>query len=127
MNKLFPLLITSILFSQINVVTQRINNIQDALFMERKGELEKAKIIYENLLDKNPKNRQAYQRLKNILKRTEELSKAIKLIENWITVHPNDLQGHIELGEILYLNNDKLNAEQVWKKFEDTYGKNQST
>ena len=127
MNKLFPLLITGILFSQINVVAQRINNIQDALFMERKGELEKAKIIYENLLDKNPKNRQAYQRLKNILKRTEELSKAIKLIENWIEVHPNDLQGHIELGEILYLNNDKLNAEQVWKKFEDTYGKNQST
>ena len=127
MNKLFPLLITGILFSQINVVAQRINNIQDALFMERKGELEKAKYIYENLLDQNPKNRQAYQRLKNILKRTEELSKAIKLIENWIEVHPNDLQGHIELGEILYLNNDKLNAEQVWKKFEDTYGKNQST
>ena len=91
MNKLFPLLITGILFSQINVVTQRINNIQDALFMERKGELEKAKIIYENLLNKNPKNRQAYQRLKNILKRTEELSKAIKLIENWMCRTENPL------------------------------------
>ena len=51
MNKLFPLLITSLLFSQINVKNQRMNNIQDALFMERKGELENAKIIYEKLLD----------------------------------------------------------------------------
>ena len=49
MNKLFPLLITSLLFSQINVKNQRMNNIQDALFMERKGELENAKIIYEKL------------------------------------------------------------------------------
>ena len=107
MNRLFPLFITGILFSQINVMTQRMSNIQDALFMERKGELEKAKIIYEELLDKNPKNRQAYQRLKDILKRTEELSKATLLIEDWIKSHPNDLQAHIELGEILYLNNEE--------------------
>ncbi len=127
MNRLFPLFITGILFSQINVMTQRMSNIQDALFMERKGELEKAKIIYEKLLDKNPKNRQAYQRLKDILKRTEELSKATLLIEDWIKSHPNDLQAHIELGEILYLNNDRLNADKVWEKFENNYGKNQST
>ena len=127
MNRLFPLFITGILFSQINVMTQRMSNIQDALFMERKGELEKAKIIYEELLDKNPKNRQAYQRLKDILKRTEELSKATLLIEDWIKSHPNDLQAHIELGEILYLNNDRLNADKVWEKFENNYGKNQST
>ena len=127
MNRLFPLFITGILFSQINVMTQRMSNIQDALFMERKGELEKAKIIYEELLDKNPKNRQAYQRLKDILKRTEELSKATLLIEDWIKSHPNDLQAHIELGEILYLNNDRFNADKVWEKFENNYGKNQST
>ena len=127
MNRLFPLFITGILFSQINVMTQGMSNIQDALFMERKGELEKAKIIYEELLDKNPKNRQAYQRLKDILKRTEELSKATLLIEDWIKSHPNDLQAHIELGEILYLNNDRLNADKVWEKFENNYGKNQST
>ena len=126
MNKLFPLLITSLLFSQINVKNQRMNNIQDALFMERKGELENAKIIYEKLLDQNPTNRQAYQRLKDIFKRTEELFKATDLINSWIKSHPNDLQAHIELGEILYLNNDKINANKVWEEFENNYGKNQS-
>ena len=126
MNKLFPLLITSLLFSQINVKNQRMNNIQDALFMERKGELENAKIIYEKLLDQNPTNRQAYQRLKDIFKRTEELFKATDLINSWIKSHPNDLQAHIELGEILYLNNDTINANKVWEEFENNYGKNQS-
>lgn len=125
-NRLAPLLITGLLFSQINVNTQRMSNIQDALFMERKGELEKAKIIYEKLLEQNPKNRQAYQRLKDIFKRTEELFKATELINSWIKSHPNDLQAHIELGEILYLNNDKLNADKVWEDFENNYGKNQS-
>jgi len=126
MNRLFPLLITGLLFAQINVTTQRMISIQDALFMEQKGELEEAKNLYEELLNKNPKNRQAYQRLKDIFKRTEELFKAAELINNWIKSHPNDLQAHIELGEILYLNNDKLNAEKVWGNFENNYGKNQS-
>ena len=107
MNKIFLLLIAGTLFSQINVNPQKMNNFQDAFFMERKGEIEDAKIIYEKLIKKNPKDRQAYQRLKDIFKRTEELPKAIKLIEDWIVIHPNDLQAHIELGEILYLNNNK--------------------
>ena len=123
-NRLAPLLITGLLFSQINVNTQRMSNIQDALFMERKGALEKAKIIYEKLLEQNPKNRQAYQRLKDIFKRTEELFKATELINSWIKSHPNDLQAHIELGEILYLNNDKINANKVWELFSFRAGKN---
>ena len=126
MNKIFLLLIAGTLFSQINVNPKKMNNFQDAFFMERKGEIEDAKIIYEKLIKKNPKDRQAYQRLKDIFKRTEELPKAIKLIEDWIAIHPNDLQAHIELGEILYLNNNKIKADQIWSKFENTYGKNQS-
>ena len=126
MNKIFLLLIAGTLFSQINVNPKKMNNFQDAFFMERKGEIEDAKIIYEKLIKKNPKDRQAYQRLKDIFKRTEELPKAIKLIEDWIVIHPNDLQAHIELGEILYLNNNKIKADQIWSKFENTYGKNQS-
>ena len=103
-----------------------MSTIQDALFMERRGDLDNAKIVYQSLLDKNPNNRQAYQRLKDVFKRTEELSKASTLIENWINMHPNDLQSHIELGEILYLSNDELNADKVWARFEDAYGKNQT-
>ncbi len=76
MNRIFPILISCVLFAQINVMTLPTRDIQDALFYERKGDIDKAKIIYQKLLEKNPKNRQAYQRLKEILKRTEELSEA---------------------------------------------------
>ena len=72
------------MFAQINVMTLPTRDIQDALFYERKGDIDKAKIIYQKLLEKNPKNRQAYQRLKEILKRTEELSEASELIKYWI-------------------------------------------
>ena len=126
MNRIFPIFISCVLFAQINVMTLPTRDIQDALFYERKGDIDKAKIIYQKLLEKNPKNRQAYQRLKEILKRTEELSKASELIKYWINIHPNDLQAHIELGEIFYLNNDRLNADKVWESFENNYGKNQS-
>ena len=126
MNRIFPIFISCVLFAQINVMTLPTRDIQDALFYERKGDIDKAKIIYQKLLEKNPKNRQAYQRLKEILKRTEELSEALELIKYWINIHPNDLQAHIELGEIFYLNNDRLNADKVWESFENNYGKNQS-
>ena len=126
MNRIFPIFISCVLFAQINVMTLPTRDIQDALFYERKGDIDKAKIIYQTLLEKNPKNRQAYQRLKEILKRTEELSKASELIKYWINIHPNDLQAHIELGEIFYLNNDRLNADKVWESFENNFGKNQS-
>ena len=126
MNRIFPIFISCVLFAQINVMTLPTRDIQDALFYERKGDIDKAKIIYQKLLEKNPKNRQAYQRLKEILKRTEELSEALELIKYWINIHPNDLQAHIELGEIFYLNNDRLNADKVWESFESNFGKNQS-
>jgi len=126
MNRIFPIFISCVLFAQINVMSLPTRDIQDALFYERKGDIDKAKIIYQKLLEKNPKNRQAYQRLKEILKRTEELLEATELIKYWINIHPNDLQAHIELGEIFYLNNDRLNADKVWESFENNYGKNQS-
>ena len=44
MNKIFLLLIAGTLFSQINVNPKKMNNFQDAFFMERKGEIEDAKI-----------------------------------------------------------------------------------
>ena len=71
------------MFAQINVMTLPTRDIQDALFYERKGDIDKAKIIYQTLLEKNPKNRQAYQRLKEILKRTEEFSRKINQIRLW--------------------------------------------
>ena len=126
MNKAIIIISYSILFGQITVMPQGKDLIQNALLMERKGDIERARTLYEDMLRENPGNRQAYQRLKEILKRTGELDSAAQLVEVWIDLNPNDLQAYIELGEIVFLKKDKISAAKIWHDFEMTYGTNKS-
>ena len=126
MNKAIIIISYSILLGQITVMPQRRDLIQNALLMERKGDIERARTLYEDMLRENPGNRQAYQRLKEILKRTGELDSAAQLVEVWIDLNPNDLQAYIELGEIVFLKKDKISATKIWHDFEMTYGTNKS-
>ena len=126
MNKAIIIISYSILLGQITVMPQRRDLIQNALLMERRGDIERARTLYEDMLRENPGNRQAYQRLKEILKRTGELDSAAQLVEVWIDLNPNDLQAYIELGEIVFLKKDKIRAAKIWHDFEITYGTNKS-
>ena len=126
MNKAIIIISYSILLGQITVMPQRRDLIQNALLMERRGDIERARTLYEDMLRENPGNRQAYQRLKEILKRTGELDSAAQLVEVWIGLNPNDLQAYIELGEIVFLKKDKIRAAKIWHDFEITYGTNKS-
>ena len=126
MNKAIIIISYSILLGQITVMPQRRDLIQNALLMERRGDIERARTLYEDMLRENPGNRQAYQRLKEILKRTGELDSAAQLVEVWIALNPNDLQAYIELGEIVFLKKDKISAAKIWHDFEMTYGTNKS-
>jgi len=126
MNKAIIIISYSILLGQITVMPQGRDLIQNALLMERRGDIERARTFYEDMLRENPGNRQAYQRLKEILKRTGELDSAAQLVEVWIALNPNDLQAYIELGEIVFLKKDKIRAAKIWHDFEITYGTNKS-
>ena len=126
MNKAIIIISYSILLGQITVMPQRRDLIQNALLMERRGDIERARTLYEDMLRENPGNRQAYQRLKEILKRTGELDSAAQLVEVWIDLNPNDLQAYIELGEIVFLKKDKISAAKIWHDFEMTYGTNKN-
>ena len=126
MNKAIIIISYSILLGQITVMPQRRDLIQNALLMERRGDIERARTFYEDMLRENPGNRQAYQRLKEILKRTGELDSAAQLVEVWIGLNPNDLQAYIELGEIVFLKKDKIRATKIWNDFEISYGTNKS-
>jgi len=126
MNKAIIIISYSILLGQITVMPQGRDLIQNALLMERRGDIERARTFYEDMLRENPGNRQAYQRLKEILKRTGELDSAAQLVEVWIDLNPNDLQAYIELGEIVFLKKDKISAAKIWHDFEMTYGTNKS-
>ena len=49
--------------------------LKTAALMEKQGNLENAVAIYEGLLNNEPKNLQAYQKLKNVYKKWETIPK----------------------------------------------------
>lgn len=100
--------------------------IQNALLMERKGDLKEAQKIYESILTAKPKNRQAYTRLKNIYKRLGDYKSAAELINNWLQHSPHDLQQHVELGEIFFTSGNEKEASEVWNNLIAQYGQNSS-
>ena len=85
--------------------------------MEKQGNLGNAVAIYEGLLNNEPKNLQAYQKLKNVYKKLGNYSKTVLLIKEHIKLFPNDLQSHLELGEAKYLNKNIKDAEKIWNDF----------
>ena len=54
--------------AQVQVQSLGKSGLENALLIERKGDLREAQKIYELILETKPKNRQAFNRLKNIYK-----------------------------------------------------------
>ena len=116
----------SICTAQTQVQSLGKRGLENALLMERKGDLNEAQKIYELILDTKPKNRQVYNRLKNIYKRKGNYMAAAELINQWLNHSPHDLQQRVELGEIFYMSNNHDQAEYVWNEFIQEYGQNSS-
>ncbi len=123
--KLF-ILFLSICTAQVQVQSLGKRGLENALLMERKGDLQEAQKIYELILEKKPKNRQVHTRLKNIYKRLGNYMAAAELINQWLNHSPHDLQQRVELGEIFYISNNQKQAEYVWNEFIQEYGQNSS-
>lgn len=101
--------------------------LKTAALMEKRGNLENAVAIYEGLLNNEPKNLQAYQKLKNVYKKLENYPKMVLLIKEHIKLFPNDLQSHLELGEAKYLNKNIKGAEKIWNDLESKFGNTPNT
>lgn len=127
MKYIFTLLLTVCCsMAQIQVIPMGQGAFNDALIMEQRGDLENARIIYESILETNPKNRQSFNRLKNVLKRMGKYDAASTLIGGWLEHSPHDLQQQVELGEVLYLNKNTSEARKVWSEFILQYNKTPS-
>ena len=101
--------------------------LKTAALMEKQGNLENAVAIYEGLLNNEPKNLQAYQKLKNVYKKMGNYPKTVLLIKEHIKLFPNDLQSHLELGEAKYLNKNIKGAEKIWNDLESKFGNTPNT
>ena len=116
----------SFCYAQVQVQSLGKSGLENALLMERKGDLQEAQKIYELILETKPKNRQAFNRLKNIYKRLGNYMATAELISNWLIHFPHDIQQRVELGEIFYISDNHEQAERVWDEFILQYGQNTS-
>ena len=112
--------------AQVQVQSLGKSGLENALLIERKGDLREAQKIYELILETKPKNRQAFNRLKNIYKRLDNYMATAELISNWLIHSPHDIQQRVELGEIFYISDNHEQAERVWDEFILQYGQNTS-
>ena len=88
--------------------------IKTAQMLEKKGDLEGAVSIYEDILSKNPKHRQSIQNLKNIYLKNSMYSRGIQFMRSRIAQEPNDVRTYCELGELYFLNKEKKEANLIW-------------
>ena len=91
-----------------------INTIKTAQMLERKGDIEGAISIYEDILIKNPKHRQSIKNLKSIYLKNLMYDRGIQFIRGLMAIDPNDVRTYCELGELYFLNKQKKEANQIW-------------
>ena len=100
--------------------------LKTASFLEKRGEFENAISIYTGILDDDPKNTQAYRKLKTLYKRLEQYPPLLLLIQEHCNLFPNDLQSYGELGETEFLNKNTKGAEDIWDDLEMRFGNSQN-
>ena len=90
-----------------------------AMKLERMGNVERAKELYQNILNKDPSHQPSYFQLKNIYNKNGEFDLGIKLIKSWLNSHPSDHQSELSLGEFYFRDQQQKNALEIWKNFEE--------
>lgn len=87
-----------------------------AIKLERSQQTDEAIQIYEDLLEVNPKNSQAYTQLKSLLRRLKKYQELEVLIQSRLEVYPQDIQSMAELGEVFLLMGNESAAVDHWEQ-----------
>ena len=75
--------------------------------LEIEGDVEGAISIYEDILSKEPDNRQAIQNLKKIYLENSMYERGIYFMRLRMAKEPNDVKTYCELGEFYFLDKKK--------------------
>ncbi len=115
------------LWGQIQVIPEGKNAFNQAMMMERAGNVADAILIYQKILEGKPTHQPAYFQLKNIYTKTGDPKSAIQLVENWLKHNPSDLQSELALGEFYFRDQQQDKAMTIWNEFRKTRLTNQTT
>ena len=115
MNKILSLSIVIIpifSFTEKSLATNKL--IKTAKMLERRGDVEGAISIYEDILLKEPNHWQTIQNLKDIFLKNSMYERGIYFMRLRMAKEPNDIKSYCELGEFYLLNEQKKEATLIW-------------
>ena len=117
MNKLSNILIlltimTSLIFAQTNLS----NKYRLARTYEQNGELQKAKSIYEELVEAEPTNNQYSNSLNEVYMKLKEYENSVKFLSERIERNPKDVSLYGMIGSTFYLMGNNEKASEIWEK-----------
>ncbi len=111
------LLIVLIFFAVSVFAQDNLNNkFRLAQNYARAGEIEKAKNIYIELLEKQPWNIQFLQELNNTYLQLKEYNSSVALLENRIQMNPQDINFYGMLGSTYYTMGNSNKAFEIWER-----------
>ena len=107
------LMFSSILFSQNNLIQNRLRLAQN---YEVRGQLEEAEQIYLELYRTQSQNYQIYNSLFNLKLKLKKYDEAKVLVENQIKISNSKVNLYGDLGSVYFLMGDEKKAAQVWNE-----------
>ena len=115
------------IIEQTKIISQDKTAFNQAIIMERSGEVSDAKLIYKKILEQNPSHQKSYLQLRNIYTQEGNYGAGIVLVKNWLIYNPDDLQSELMLGEFYFRNQQKSEALETWENFSKTKLSNKTT
>ncbi len=91
--------------------------------LEQSGNLNEAKILYEDLYRENPDNLVIFNRLKDLCIKTGDYQQAEALVETRLMKMPQDPGLTAFLGQIVMKMGDEDKAKKIWKDILERYPK----
>ncbi len=101
-------------------------SLKTAKMLERKGDIEGAIAIYEDILSKNPNDYTSTNQFKSLLRKHRKFSEGIILLEKILINKPSDIKTYVELGEFYFLDDQLHKAKDLWKNGFELFKNNQS-
>ncbi len=101
-------------------------SIKTAKHLEKKGDIDGAIAIYTSVLNQNPNHNLSEERLKFLFMNHQRYDEAINFLKERIKQSFNKYKIYPELGEFYYLNNQKVDAKNVWNNGLDIFKNNRS-
>lgn len=123
--------ITIIIFFSIQLVIAQSGGNQQNRFMlgqsyEQAGDLEKAKLIYEELYITDPANVQYFHSLNKVFLLLKDYSSSERILTDRIKISPYDITLYGMLGSTYHLMGDEGKAFKIWDDALNSMGNNSS-